>query len=751
MAKLTKQRLKNVEQRKKHIARRQISLDSMSKEPLGFALVNPFENMTEEQINKLRSQIGPHNSNLYQVSLDSLLEIIQKYSPLPLLSVLPHYSSIMNNPDKNMELLQSHIELFQGLCLMLPFDKWGTDTPHPGVLLDVVKLLNDTTLSFSLSRMPENIEREIVNINIMQEMVRLHTQNVRNWCYQFQFLPIVSELYGCFEKDIKESNGFSLTELLSFFASFTKYMFQGKYDTQSFFYELVKTKDKNRMIEKYIDILKLDTNAINDIEKRTLLKKSNPELIFRFHYRYCLDYTRNCFLNVNTDSKILNIDEETCSNLFRYFSIEPGKISPPNRDYLFLDNPVWEKPLIRLDNNTYFCSMPEIFNNSVFSILDNLVMGHHKKALHKRRSDYLEDKIEEIAKRRFPETQVVPSFYWNEYQTDLLVVIDSYLLIIEAKSAKIKKASLRGASNSLKNDIEELIIGPSIQSKRLENRIKHLKDNPSIKDELRQKIPIDSINKIIRLSICLEDFAGIQTNPKFLDNTGWLPSDYSHCPTMQVADYEILFDLFEHPIQIIHYLDRRYKLVSELSTFGDEMDLLGLYIETNFSLDGLLKYENAQIPLSGLSEDIDCYYNTVEQDIDIEKPTAKISKLFRAILSKLEERSIPRWTEIGVMLLRFSYTDQEKLVKYINDIKENVNRNWQIKGHKNMVYASPSELSNFSLAYIMFKDNNSEREQDFIDHAVSVCFDSENIDDCLVITKNIDNNMPYSKIACFRK
>ncbi len=64
-------------------------------------------------------------------------------------------------------------------------------------------------------------------------------------------------------------------------------------------------------------------------------------------------------------------------------------------------------------------------------------------------------------------------------------------------------------------------------------------------DALRDSLPIDlkGIHKIIRVSVTLEDFATLQSNLSRFSETGWLPKGFIPCPTMNLSDFETLFDI----------------------------------------------------------------------------------------------------------------------------------------------------------------------------------------------------------------
>ena len=82
---------------------------------------------------------------------------------------------------------------------------------------------------------------------------------------------------------------------------------------------------------------------------------------------------------------------------------------------------------------------------------------------------------------------------------------------------------------------------------------------------------------------------------------------------MNISDLEIIFDLLDHPVEIINYLDRRVFIESNVKYTGDEYDLLGLYTLNNLNLADV----NPELPLfaTNMSKEIDIYYESKEADI----------------------------------------------------------------------------------------------------------------------------------------
>jgi len=477
------------------------------------------------------------------------------------------------------------------------------------------------------------------------------------------------------------------------------------------------------------------------------------DLFFMMVSHYDLRSPAKYIFDAEEIAVLLDVEEEIIEKTLSYFSYGFGDLAEDKKEFFFLENPIWSKPVIALKGG-YYCSMPQLFFSFILNTLDNIVEGINKASLHDRRSKFLERKIESIVKTRFPESQVLSGVKWDldgtQYETDLIAIIDSHLIIIEAKSQKISKPALRGAPARIKRHLEEILIEPGIQSHRLEQKLNNIRKKGSSDDPLNDKLPVDinSIKNILRVSVSLEDFATLQTNLRFFNDTEWLPDDFSPCPSINLADFETLFDFLEHPVQIIHYLQRRTELEGEVNFIGDELDFMGLYITTLFNVEGMLTDDNIDVAITGMSEPLDKYYISKDHGVLIEKPQPNISTFFKKIFDKLEERAIPRWTEIGAILNRFPPDDQNKLSRYIETLTASVHKTWKVEGHKNIAIYSPPESSEYSLSVVLYKNGNSDRRYEFFEHAAALGLETQHVRFCLVIGINIDrNDLPYHYTA----
>jgi len=739
-------------------------IKSVSTAPVITMMDNPLANITEDQRRELVTELGKKGRSKVKETLETLGKTLRKYDPITLIAVLSGYGLTVGVGDNGVQskeseggLNQSHVEILQALSLQIPIEELGQHPITPDIVQSVWDALIELQQSFNFSRMNNELidaPQEMQAINQIQEMMRSNTQVVRNWGYFSQVLTISKEIYSYFDSLLEGSLGFNSSNIIdafSFMLDSVEKSLTARLETLS---ELKAIKKPHELLVKYHELIGLEKEEIVRFESSFDINKiSIKELFFRLLAHYDLRMADNYYVHAQEVSGFLGVELDKTKAMLEKFSLSFGELSDYKKELFFLDNPIWNKPIVKVYDK-YFCPMPQLFFSFILSSLDEIIEGIDKNQLHNRRAAYLESKIERIVKSRFPEALTISGLKWKiegtQYETDLITFIDSHAIIIEAKSQKISKPALRGAPDSIKRHLKEILIEPSLQSQRLECRLEELRLNPEIDDSLRSELPVNlsDIHKIIRVSVSLEDFSSLQENLSRFDETGWLPEEFSPCPTMNLADFETLFDFLEHPVQIIHYLERRTELEGSISFLGDELDFMGMYITTLLNQGNMNNEDPTEIIISGMSEPLDKYYISKDQGILIDKPQPRISKLFKEIFTKLEERSTPRWTEIGVLLNRFSPDDQSKLTIYIRDLSKIVNRTWKIEGHKNIVVYVPPASSEYALVYILYKDSNADRRDEFIEQASFLGLEPNHVKSCLIIAKNIDrNDLPYHFIA----
>jgi len=725
----------------------------------------PFSlaHLSLEERKKLIDSIQQESEKNYKKSLDEIISIFSEFDPLTLLSMLANYELMIGVGDEGIDrekqekgLQQAHIEIVQALMLTLSETKGQVVTP------DVYSSLNDAVKTLSFSFTFQRFQADALDLNEqeqairqIQEMTRSHTQVVRNWGNFSQVNRISKKLYEFFDQSLSLKYGFSATELIDFMNVLMNDLEYRITDRFQKLKNVFSERDIEKIATKYNQLIGATEKDIEETIRFFQKEKFNLEQVMSYvitHYdlriseNYIFDIEElACKTNLE-ESKILSIVEQSSYNL--------GALAEYNKDYIYFDNPIWIRPLIAINEKQFFCALPQTFFSFIFNSLNKLVETIDSELLSKRKSQFLEDSIEEIVKQRFPESNTVKNIKWKdgdkEYETDIITAIDSYVIIIEAKSGKIDSSSLRGAPKKLQRDINKLLIEPNIQSKRLKDKLLHLINNPDEKDELRAKLPFDlsQTSNVLRISVTLEYFATLQANMKKLSKTNWIPKELEYCPTMSLADFETVFDILEHPVEIINYLEKREYFEREVNFDGDEIDLLGYYIEYHLNVPPT--NERYSFIISGMSNIVTNYYDSIDAGISIKKPAMKLNSLFKRVIEQLEARKTEGWTRIGSILCSFIPKDQDMLASKVLKLKTVVQKQWKKEGHKNtLIYIPPSNTS-IALCYVGYNNFNKDKKYIFVENAAATALENEHVLECVVIGKNIDDTNVYDMIAVLK-
>ncbi|HIP12200.1 MAG TPA: hypothetical protein EYG73_05710 [Arcobacter sp.] len=444
---------------------------------------HPFSNISRENRIKIIDETRIKSLDDYKVSLESLLKIFEEYDIVTILSYLSDISlmgGMGNNKVKSFSSLeQSELEVCQALVFHIDFEKSQNKGPTFEVFQEIIdllkKLLQSNILKMHDSKLLELSEKD-VNIHHFRNYMISHTQYVRNWGTFEQINTIASELYGQFDNELSESYGFTISQANKFFSSIISSLEKDATAKMLAFRKIKNASTVEEMVFTYHEFINADKSETDNFFK--FLKKHNitdkeyifVELIYA-HYSDVLLASHFIF-NYEEVANILNIEVDVVVSLLNTFSYQPKEDN--NIEHIFLNNPIWTKPIIILDKESFFCPNPMLYFSFILKTFDDLIDEIEPIKLSKSKAEYLEEKIEQIVADKLPNAKIYKSFKWDKYENDLVVFIDTYILIIEAKSGKITDSALRGSSSRLKKKVKELLVAPAIQSQRLKNKIEYL-------------------------------------------------------------------------------------------------------------------------------------------------------------------------------------------------------------------------------------------------------------------------------------
>lgn len=439
-----------------------------------------------------------------------------------------------------------------------------------------------------------------------------------------------------------------------------------------------------------------------------------------------------------------------------------GDLADADPEHFFMGNPVWTRPLIKTGDDDYFIPIVGLFLSFCLELMEALIADDAdlQERYELRRAKYLEDEVARLFVKAFPPAKIYRGSLWTdpasgkEFENDLLILIDSYLIVVEAKSGKVSDSAKRGSELRLRREINKLIVEPSAQAKRFAD---YLQSNPGAhsfmtRDGRANEFDTSQVYETIRLNITLDLLANIHASWTDLRRAGLLPADVDMGPTMHLADLETVFETLEGACEKLHYLVRRAQFEVNAVYFADESDLLVFYLETGFNV-GEAEFDDSFLMLYGLSERLDPYFMREWSGEEVVKPRRRYTQWWQRILERVEGLSVARWTEFGYMLLNFTYDEQKWFEREFRRVQENVDVNWRTPGHDNAFIAAsgPPQRRN-SIVGVAYKRVSTEERNQIMWSAGREALEREPVDRVLIIGIDVekrDSSLPYHVMACF--
>jgi hypothetical protein len=387
------------------------------------------------------------------------------------------------------------------------------------------------------------------------------------------------------------------------------------------------------------------------------------------------------------------VAEEAMRSVLALWSFRPGDLAKHDKEHFFLNNPIWSRPIIQIDDARYFWPLLQMFMSFGLEMLEALVdrFPEQKRQYENEiRPKYLEDEAARVLKVAFPQSTILRGSLWRDpatgkdFENDILLALDSFLIVAECKSGGIAPSARRGGQR-LEFAVRELITEPADQSARfagylLEKRGPHAFQT---RRGVVNECDTTKVRHVIRLSLTLDFFGPLTCMSRLLQKGGIMKGSIPNAVTMPVVALETSFDFLEGVHQKLHYLSRRAAWESHVDYMADEYDLLAFYIATGFNV-GAFEFESHQsLMIYGLSEQLDAYFRAKLLGQPVPKPCLNLTQWWRDILAQSETRRFESWTDVGMFLLSADHSEQWNFEKACKRLKQKVRANWHRKGHEN--------------------------------------------------------------------
>lgn len=364
-------------------------------------------------------------------------------------------------------------------------------------------------------------------------------------------------------------------------------------------------------------------------------------------------------------------------------------------------HPLMRKPFVKHDDQ-YLCPVPQSAYWAIRPEIENLWNPQSKTSIvkddviwqkyQKARADY----VEKTAIQYLNDALKFATSYQGvkydledekgekvEAELDGLVILDTAIFLVEAKSGTLTEQARRGAKMGMKDDVERLVEEAYTQALRAKNYIQ-ASDRPTFRSQDGKEIVIDKSkhNEIYLITVSLDDLSVFVTNTNVLRELGFLQGG-EYPWAVSLMDLKVISEIVEFSSQFVHYIQRRLHLI-ELGWVNahDELDWFGHYLMEGLYFDDLKenKDDNFIYNLLSYSWIFDDYYFYVtgQRQTPVDKPIQEMPKLMHEILAELDRHHDYGYLKTACSLMEMSSESRTDLIKACEKLRKKTQKDREI-------------------------------------------------------------------------
>lgn len=605
---------------------------------------------------------------------------------------------------------------------------------------------------------PEEIDnQDALAAYLLRSQIIMDTTAVRNWSYEHLMKLVTTDLANFIKDDFIKVHQFCPSKLLSILYKMTEIVEDRINEHRQKTISFLKEKNSEKVFDAYEKAFPVINSSPE--QRREMWQRFNRDLsrlkaMFLLHSDYFLEGLFTFSLEDIQSFCDGEIKSEEITRIFDLISLSFGDLKDEDEERFILGNPVLSRPFIKVEESRYFSSLWMIMTHVSLPLLEYLCSVDPKlvEKYNLKRGTYLEDSIFKLFKEAFPTANMYAGSKWiaeeKEYENDLLVVMDEFALVIEAKAGTLSAPAKRGARERLSKTLKQLVEEPSDQALRF---IEYLKENPhqlslKVKKGPNNTVDASKLKYFIPIGVTLSHLGGMTNNLKMLIKAGVTNKKIEElAPSISLTDLMVVFDLLPLTSDKVHYLQRRREIDHSIEYFGDELDLLAWYLDTGFNFNEQAK-QNAFV-LTLKSKELDHYIIGNAKGGAVAKPTLKRTKWWNDILLQIEDRKKDSWLRNCFILLNFPEELQKEFERDVEKIAKSMLRDQAEYPHNWIIYGSPDNERQFFIAGYCYRDSvHSDRNDMFNDifqDEITLSGKGK-----LILAINVDkDHYPYSAIA----
>jgi hypothetical protein len=339
-------------------------------------------------------------------------------------------------------------------------------------------------------------------------------------------------------------------------------------------------------------------------------------------------------------------------------------------------NTLYERPIIRYEEK-YFVPVFSLFPTVLFNTFhyDLLEDSSYEETYNRKRGSWLEVRTANCLRRIFPDDEILinPKYPNNEEFSDVLVLHDRKIFIINCKSKRLKYESRIGHSfTAIKEDFEKGIKDSFKQGVRARDYLNDNENSQIIANGYPLIVDINQVTNIFLMSVTLSSYQNLATRLANIEPALKLFTDNQYPWAISLFDLEIICELIDYPSVFIHYTKRRLQLEkTHFRVSADEIDLLGFYIHRGLYFKSDI-FENINgLYLFSYSDEIDKFmFDKYELGKNPIKPKLKFPSGFEDYIVQVEKLESAYKTDCIMRLLDLDYQSREFFMESMEQIKD---------------------------------------------------------------------------------
>lgn len=642
--------------------------------PQPVVLHNP---LTEAEARAQIREEGEAFAQLYADAFPRLLAWIIDSDPLVTLSTFA-FHGLVETTREVRELVEEdptlphHVELLQAMMLQHGLDKFNTRVLGPRDLKELKDLVHTTAKAFLRKRVADvdpEMPGEAVNRLLLIESIRASTTQIRNWGHATQMLRLVDELFAPLDESIEEQAGVRVHHMLKLYqviARVAEARMRNHFSQLSSFVRASNAREMLHAHNRHFPGIEGEIAVYSSMVEEGEIDIESLRIVLAHRADSWLPTVYTFPLDELVAAYPVPIDRTVLRGILDRLSLAFGDLQDEDPEHFFMGNPVWNHPLIRLPEDRYFVPVLGLLLSFCVEQMEELIRPYpqiYERYQH-RRGEFLEEQTERIFRSAFPSAQVFRGVYWiepetgNRIENDVVVLLDNYLIIAEEKGGRVTPPARRGAERRIQTTVNELVVAPSEQAQRFANYLRTRAQKHEFEDRNGERIELDTrgVHDVMVLCVTLDSIA-VSASGNDFRSAGFVSNEVDLAPSISLAHLEVVMDLLDGPIERLHYLVRRSELERTHSFLADEMDLLAFYMLSGFCLRGAAA-KRAHLQLWGHSHELGPYFQQLWAGKAPEKPRRRLTRWWTALIRRLEERRMPGWTRMGLVLLNATYDEQ---------------------------------------------------------------------------------------------